>query len=151
MKKYVVVLIFLISTNAFSQDCTKVVNLDFIKYIESRGNSKAINPGMTGKAEDISRGTYQITEICMKEYNRKNNAKLTIDSLWNEATSLKVAKWMFNVEIPRMLTAYKLKHSIDNKIICYNAGINFLVKKKPIPEVTKAYIKQYKKLCSGKK
>ena len=117
----------------------QTINLTKIAKIESNFDSTAINP-----AGDCY-GLFQISEICLKEYNLKHKTNYKIKDLFSVAINGKIAKWYFEVRIPQLLKAYGYKITINNKIICYNAGINTLVKNKEIPSKTVWYINQYKK------
>src|SRR6185295_755611 len=53
------------------------MDMEAIKYIESKGNPRAWDKG------DDSRGLYQVTPVCLKEYNNFHpKAAYTMDDLW---------------------------------------------------------------------
>jgi hypothetical protein len=114
------------------------VDLDRIAQIESSGNPLAWR-----KADD-SRGLYQITPICLEEYNNFHpGAGYSMDDLWNVSISNEIADWYLNVRIPQMIKHYEKPVTIENVLIAYNAGIWYVKTGKPIPEITKQYLKKY--------
>lgn len=117
------------------------IDLKAIAQIESSGNPWAHN-----KADD-SRGLYQITPICLKEYNNFHpKAAFSMDDLWNTSISSVIADWYLNKRIPQMLRAYKKPVTVENIIVAYNSGISYVVKNKPLPQITKNYLKKYARL-----
>lgn len=114
------------------------VDLDIIKQIESSGNRWAVS--CKG-----ARGLHQITECVLHEYNVRFKTKYTLKDLHNPEVSQKIASWYFD-RIDEMLHFYGYKQTINNRLICYNAGIGVLVSEKGIPQETVNYIKKYKKL-----
>jgi soluble lytic murein transglycosylase-like protein len=115
------------------------VDLNRIKIIESGGNALAHN-----KRSD-ARGLYQITGICLKEYNTFNKSRYTPDDLWRTDINAKIASWYLSVRIPAMLKYYGLADTVKNRIWAYNAGIGN-VKKGIMPAETRAYIAKYEKM-----
>ena len=116
------------------------INLNVIKQIESSGNPLAYNKSSKAK------GLYQITPICLEEYNNYHEKQVAPHELFVPSINEKVAKWYLNVRIPQMLRYFKKPLTTDNILISYNAGINYVVKGKRIPLETKNYINKYKKM-----
>lgn len=117
------------------------VKVDLIKIamIESSGNHLAHNK------RDDSRGLYQITPICLKEWNNFHPGEMySKAALWNPAINTKIANWYLNVRIPQMLCAHKVQDTVENRIIAYNAGISCLAMHKPLPKITIKYLKKYR-------
>lgn len=115
-----------------------VMDMDRIMMIESSGNPNA------WRKQDDSIGLFQITPIVLKEWNNFHpNLQLSKKDLWNPNINLTIAVWYMNDRIPSMLRHYKIEDTEENRIIAYNAGISYLVNKKPIPEITQRYIKKY--------
>lgn len=113
------------------------IDLNKIAMIESSGNPLAWNK------KDDSRGTFQITPICLKEFNNFHpNTQYTMDDLWDEAINREIADWYLNVRIPQMLRYYKIEDTTKNRIFAYNAGIKAVIDNR-VPEITKAYFKKY--------
>lgn len=129
--------IFVITSCNPKQAHADEINLEIIKLIESSGKERAYNP------EDGGRGHFQITPICLEEFNDYHNKKHSPDDLWNPEINKKIASWYLNKRIPQMLKYFGIKDSIENRIISFNAGISTLVYKKPIPKKTKKYITKY--------
>ncbi len=115
------------------------INMNKLAYIESSNNPLKYNR-RTG-----ARGLYQITPICLKEYNNFHKIKFTLPDLFIPATNKKIAKWYLEERIPQMLRYYKKDVTIDNILICYNAGISYVAENKILPDETGEYILKYKR------
>lgn len=114
------------------------VDLSKIAVIESSNNPMAWN-----KADD-SRGMYQITPICLKEWNSFHpDDQYTMDDLWDVGINRRIADWYINERIPAMIKYYGKEVSTRNCIIAYNAGISYVAHDKPLPEITKQYLRKY--------
>lgn len=133
--KYIMTLLMVLIcsvANAYNMDMNKIA------MIESSGNPRAYNP------QDGGRGLYQITAICLKEYNAFHpQAKYFPEDLWNITISNRIANWYINKRIPQMLKHYRIADTPENRIVAWNAGIGTLVKGKQLPRITKDYIKKY--------
>jgi hypothetical protein len=121
------------------------IDLDIIAKIESSGNTYAHN-----KTDGGSRGMYQISPICLKDYNQINDTNYELKDLFNLDVNRKIASWYFEVRIPYMLKRNNIKVTLENKIISYNAGIRYLINNEPIPTSTRNYIEKYKNLSAPK-
>ncbi len=127
--------------NADAQEIKPAINMEAIAQIESSGNPRAWNK------RDDSRGLFQITPICLKEWNNFHpKDQLTMDDLWDASVNRKVAEWYINVRIPAMLRHYNKPESVANQIVAYNAGISYVVKNKPLPKITRDYLAKYERL-----
>lgn len=119
------------------------VDLQAIKQIESGGNPAAYN--RTSQA----RGLYQITPICLADYNQyhKHNQHRDIreEDLFDPVVNEKIAAWYLYHRIPALLDHYGLQITTDNILWAYNAGIG-KVKDRILPPETREYIQKYKKL-----
>jgi hypothetical protein len=114
------------------------IDMDRIAMIESSGNPLAWN-----KADD-SRGLFQITPICLKEWNNfhpKN--QYSMDDLWNPIINREIAEWYITKRIPQMIRYYGKPVTDENIIISYNAGISYVKTDKPLPQVTRDYLRKY--------
>jgi hypothetical protein len=120
------------AVSAFSLD------LSIIKQIESSGNPLAYNKS------SHARGLFQITPICLKEYNNFHAEKYNLSDLFNPIINEKIAKWYIEKRIPQMLKHFGKETSLENILISYNAGISYVVSGKPLPLETVNYIKKYK-------
>ena len=135
-KRLQLALIFLLifsSANAFAQTRLKMGR---ISSIESSNNSKAYN------RKSGARGLYQITEICLKDYNQFHKVKYTSQDLFIPEINEKIARWYLEKRIPQMLRYYNIPVTTDNILWAYNAGIGKVVKG-VMPDETKDYIKKY--------
>jgi len=113
------------------------INLDAIAFIESNNDSLAYN--QTSEA----RGLYQITPVCLEEYNNYNRTDYTKADLFSEGINKEIAIWYITIRIPQMLRYFNKERSIRNILISYNAGINYVVKNLPLPKETIDYIDKY--------
>jgi len=125
-----------VSANSIERIEDKII-LDVIGHIESSHNALAENK------DSGARGYYQITKICLKEYNNFHKVKYSYDDLFNKDINEKIASWYLYKRIPQMLKYFKKDINIENVLICYNAGINYVVKNKKLKNETKNYIKSY--------
>lgn len=133
--------VFACVTTARAQ-CGSDLDLSIIRQIESGGNPRAYNPAGGG-----SYGLYQINPKCLRAYNRAHYSTISLDSLYDGPTNRRIARWYISREIPRLLRHYGLPVDVNNKIICYNAGIRYLAQNRKIPAITEAYIRKYWELC----
>lgn len=118
------------------------VNLDHIARIESNFNARAYN------RHSGARGMYQVTLVCLDDYNQFHKAKISKNELFLAARCREVADWYLNMRIPQLLRKYGKEVNISNQLWAYNAGIGRVVKGiKPVE--TKRYIKKYYKLERG--
>lgn len=114
------------------------INLGIIAKIESGGHPRAFN------RHSGATGLYQITPICLKDYNNHHKAhQLTIKQMYLPLYANTVAIWYFNYRIPLMLESYGIIDNTTNRLWAYNAGIG-RIKHKIMPDETKRYIAKYK-------
>lgn len=130
-------LLLMIPSCAQAQD----VDMAIIAQIESSNNTMAYNK--TSQA----RGLYQITPVCLADYNEMHNVLLMEESLFGQKTAYKVANWYMNTRIPQLLKHFKHEDTLSNRLTAYNCGISCV--DKPLPTETKKYIEKYKKLLSS--
>ncbi len=134
MKKTILTfLIFSLCHMAWAED----IDLSIIARIESSGNPHAYNP----RTKAV--GVYQITPICLKDYNNHHKVKFTIQDMYNPDKAYIVANWYLNKRIPQMLRHYHITDVTRHRLICYNYGIGHLRKGDSLPIETKDYIKKY--------
>ena len=115
-----------------------IIDMNRIAQIESSNNPKAWN-----KAED-GRGRFQINPICLKEWNNFHpRQQYTPDDLWNDDVNTKIANWYMNKRIPQMIRHFGKEDTVENRIIAWNAGINYVKTGKEIPRITKNFIAKY--------
>lgn len=114
------------------------IDLSRISMIESSNNPKAYN-----KHSGAS-GMYQITAICLADYNQFHKRKLNMQDMFDRDKCRTIAEWYLNKRIPQMLTHYKHTVSIKNILIAYNYGIKNI--NNPLPKETRDYIRKYEGL-----
>lgn len=119
------------------------VNLDIISKIESNNNPLAYNY----KSKAI--GLYQITSICLNDYNLVNNTCYELTDLLSAKFNQKIAIWYFKKRIPQLLKYFGLSDTLENRLWAYNVGIGKVVKG-IMPKETQNYIKRYKQLARQK-
>lgn len=118
----------------------EMIDLNRIAQIESSNNPNAWN-----KAED-GRGLFQINPICLKEWNNFHpKEQYTKDQLFDAQINTRIAAWYLQVRIPSMIKHYGKPDTIENRLIAFNAGINYVKTGKPIPATTRDYIAKYKR------
>lgn len=133
-------LMFLILLLLMAGSCkAEIINLDIIAKIESGNNSRAYNRFTQAT------GTYQITPICLKDYNAMNKTRLSLQDMFKPLQCRTVAEWYLNIRIPQLLRHYKKQVTINNVLISYNAGISYVINGKPLPKETINYIAKYEK------
>lgn len=128
---FFILVLAITATPSYSQ-----IDLVVIARIESNNNPQATN------IKENAHGAYQIRPIVLKEYNSFNNSNLTLKDLHTDKGRL-VADWYLNKRIPQMLRHFNKPVTDRNIIISYNAGISYVVKDKPLPTITRAYIRRY--------
>jgi hypothetical protein len=146
MRKILLILAVFTCVMASAQ-CKTDIDLGIISRIESNHDPKAFNEASPSTTADDSYGQYQITRICLRGYNQAVGTSWTVDDLYDPKINKDIATWALYVEIPRLLKKYGFQITIRNKIICYNAGIRYLVKHQPLPKITQDYIKKYDRIC----
>ena len=120
-----------------SIDYRVYIDMDKISMIESSNNPMAYNK------HSNARGLYQITPICLADYNQYHKIQYTTDQLYDKRINYDIAYWYMNVRIPQLLKHYKQKDTVDNRLIAYNAGIKYLIKGLKLPTETINYISKY--------
>ena len=138
--KYILTLILLFSTSM-----AYAIDMEAIEQIESSGNPNAYNK------HSQAIGLFQITPICLKEYNNYNNTTYTQDDLYNPHLNRKIADWYLHKRIPQMLRYYKKQVNYHNVLISYNAGISYVIKRKSLPVETLKYLDKYRRLLGRAK
>lgn len=93
-----------------------MINIDKIIQIESSGR-----PDVVSSKGAI--GLMQITPICLKDYNKCNNAKLTMEDMKFPSLNIMVGAWYLNERIPQLLKSKNLPDCDFTRIIAYNAGV----------------------------
>ena len=92
------------------------INLDAIAQIESSGNPDAENK-VSG-----ARGKFQITAVCLDDYNQFHGVKVTGEDLWNPKINERVANWYLHVRLPQILEAMDVPVTTFTICAAYNWG-----------------------------
>lgn len=120
------------------------VNMEVIKQIESSGNADAYN------SKGQAYGWFQITPICLADFNRANNEHYKAVELFNPQINSRVAYWYFEERLPALLRHFKQVDSVDNRIVAYNAGIRAVIRNSRPLETVK-YLEKYHNIEKGMK
>jgi hypothetical protein len=136
------VLSLLFGNKARAQVCP-AIDLSIISQIESSNNPLAYN------SRSGACGAFQVTQVCLNDYNAYNSPQIAKKALFSTPMGRKVADWYLNKRIPQLLKHYKLPDTLDNRLVCYNAGIGKLCKG-IIPQESKNYIKKYQRLAKAR-
>lgn len=122
-----------ICNNSFAYDS---VSLRTIAKIESNNNSKAFN------SRTQATGIYQITPICLKDYNLFAKAgQYTLKDMFDDYKAKNVATWYIEKRLPQLLKAKGYDVTVRNVLIGYNCGTSCI--NKPLPDETINYLKKY--------
>lgn len=114
------------------------VDMSIISTIESNNNPYAYNH------RSNARGQYQITPICLKDFNQYNQPQYTPEDLFDPEINKKISEWYLYQRIPQLLNHFNKQDNLENTLIAYNCGIGCVGK--PLPKETENYIKKYKSM-----
>jgi soluble lytic murein transglycosylase-like protein len=134
--KMILILIVLISGKAHAE---VVIDMNAIMTIESHGDASITNK------RSGARGLYQITPICLEDFNKVNHTNYSLNQLYDPQINSMVAYWYLQERIPSLFKAYNLPDTVRNRLWAYNAGIGYL-KRRIMPLETSDYIKKYERL-----
>ena len=121
------------------------LNIDFraIQSIESGGNPAAFNQ------RTRCYGLYQISEICLQDYNQMNGTSYRPADLFDPGLNSAVAGWYFN-RISSMLDHFGIAENLTTVIASYNWGIGNVIRWyrqgadfSDLPSETRGYIRTY--------
>jgi soluble lytic murein transglycosylase-like protein len=123
-----------------------VINMKAIQIIESSGNAGAYN------RRTKATGLYQITPICLADYNQFHDHKFKQNDLFNPDINFSIADWYIGERIPQLFKHYHIEDSVENRIIAWNAGIKYLLESYPsVPSETVKFIRRYWRLVDEHK
>ena len=120
----------------------EVVDMKIIAQIESSNNPLAYN------RHSQAVGLYQITPICLNDYNLTHKTCYELTDLLSPKFNYAVAYWYLNFRIPQMLKAHKLPVTLETTLWAYNAGVGRVLRGEK-PKETKNYILKYKRLSNA--
>jgi len=119
------------------------IDLQAIKTIESGGDPHAAN------VASGCYGLYQISEICLKDYNELHSSHYTIKDLFRPAINEMIAAWYFG-RIKQMLASYGIPINPTTVLASYNWGIGHVaawaekgMMFEELPLETRRYIEKY--------
>ena len=112
------------------------IDMNKIAWLESRGNPMAYNK------VSQARGLFQITPICLVDYNKCNGSNFSLDDLFSPTINKMIAVWYLEKRLPEQLRAYGKEVNIYNLLWAYHAGAK-RVKDNILPRTTREYIKSY--------
>ena len=134
--RYVIMLCIMLHCSMACADT--YIDMHKIRMMESSGDPRAYNK------VSHARGLYQITPIVLKEWNNfQPNEQYELEDLFSSKINSMIAHWYMNYRIPQMLRYYKKADSVTNRLISYNAGIDYVVSNLELPEETVEYIRRY--------
>ena len=126
------------------------IDLKAIKVIESSNNPLAYN------AKTRCYGLYQISEICLKDFNNFHGTAYRPRDLFNPLLNKRISAWYFK-RIEKMLKFYGVPVSLAAVLASYNWGIGNVLdwhkeggEFRRLPGMTRAYIRKYQKLAHRK-
>lgn len=140
MKKLLLLIVTVTSFYGVSAFGSDLVDLSRIREIESSNNPNAVSY----RGAKYGRGLYQISEICLDDYNRFAGHVFTFypEDLFDPKVNEMIAKWYLTKRIPAMLRHYNKEVTVDSVLWAYNAGIGRVIKG-VMPAETKEYIRKY--------
>jgi len=122
------------------------IDMERLAMIESSNNPNAVSY----RGAKYGRGLYQVSEICLYEYNEMTGNDYQPKDLFNPHINTLVAVWYLDKRIPQMLKHYGLDVTDSNILWAYNAGIGRVLDG-VMPDETRRYIKKYKLLTKEEK
>lgn len=123
-----------------------------IRTIESNNNPYAVNE------KTHCYGAFQISYICLEEYNKLTNHNYTILDLYYYDTNYQIAYWYFHKRLPQMMSWFGIPINTTNLIASYNWGVGNVNKWykagarwNKLPKEAQNYIKKYHQLSNKQK
>ena len=95
-----------------------------------------------------ARGLMQITQPALDDFNLYQKKSYVMDDMFDEGKNREVGRWYFADRIPKMLNAYQIEDTVENRLWAYNAGIGN-VRKGIKPQETVNYIKKITGMIRG--
>lgn len=118
----------------------QIIDFQAIAELESSNNPKAFNK----KSGAI--GLFQITPVCLKDFNEQNKKKYTAEMLYSPYRNFEVANWYLTVRIPQMLEGLGLEITTQRILWAWNAGIWAVIHDR-MPNETRLFINKYNKIA----
>lgn len=140
-KRIQLALIFLLifRVSVFAEQ-KRYIDIRKIVFIESSNNPRAHN------IQEDARGLCQIRRCVLQEWNAyHSNKTYCMNDLYDPKVNLEIAEWYLEKRIPQMLRYFKKDVTVKSILICYNAGIDYLVRPRALPRTTTEYIQKYER------
>ncbi len=123
-------------------DASIYIDMHVLAEIESSNNPKAFNK------KTKARGLFQITPICLKDYNIQMNKSLKITDMYDPEKCRTVADWYLSERIPQMIHGIKRPITVQTILWVWNAGIVALIRDR-MPKETRDLINKYNRLTNN--
>ena len=94
------------------------ISLPALAMVESSNNPNAVS--FAGAKH--GRGTYQVSEVLLIDYNKRFKTSYSPHELFNSEINKKVATWALYEEIPRLLKHYGKEVTLEAVLQSYNIG-----------------------------
>lgn len=121
---------------------SQLIDLYAIAQIESSNNPNAFNP--ISKAT----GLYQITPICLKDFNlNARRGTFSLSDMKDPAKAKIVASWYLFERLPGLIQHLGEEVNVDTILIGYNCGPGCL-KRSKLPPETQNYLTKYRRLTT---
>lgn len=124
------------------------INMQAIQTIESDGNPRAFN------SQTKCYGLYQISEICLLEFNQINGTGYRPVDLFNPNINEMIALWYLE-RLQQLPNSNNIPASLTTILASYNWGIGNVVRWhrngasfEDLPEPTQLYIERYYRLAA---
>ncbi len=124
------------------------IDLQAIRLIESSNVPDAVNEA-TG-----CYGLYQISEICLEDFNQIQGTEYRISDLFDPRVNEQIASWYFR-RIAQMLAHFDIPVTLTTVLASYNWGIGHVVSwyrggaaPQELPRETRRYLDKYVNLIS---
>lgn len=145
MKKLFLIIVFLFacqSAHAVTIDLSAIAVIESATKQYPNGNPKAFN------STSGARGMYQITPVCLADYNDRTGQKIALTALYDMKTSERIATWYFSVRLPQIFKSKNIPITTENLLAGYNAGPGIVKKvlqgKRKYKTETVRYIEKYR-------
>jgi len=122
-----------------------LIDLTIISEIESNNRDTAIS----FRGARYGRGRYQISEICLKDYNQETRSNIAPEELFCPVVGYQVAHWYITRRIPQILRNWGIPITEETILWGYNAGVG-RVRDGIKPVETVNYINKYRRLREKK-
>ena len=113
---YFVIAIIIMISLVMVCDSFAWIEMEALSKVESSGDPRAFNK--VTKAT----GKFQITPICLKDFNEQTNNDFTMKDLFDAKINSRVTKWYLFIRIPQLLKAKGINDPTDEQILAHYGG-----------------------------